>query len=124
MPLVFGIGDQARVNALRHNLFLDGDWKAGIRAAFSAVRVAVFDCRALTPNLAWEIAVGLERLGAKRSFFLVDEAVSRKKLLGVLEGYGLSQDAIDQIGSPQLFSPSKLYLLADRVREVCKQPTI
>jgi len=120
MPLVFGIGDQGRVNVLRHNVFLDGDWKVGIRSAFSAVRVAVFDCRALTPNLAWEIEVGLERLGGERSFFLVDEAVSQQKLVGMLKGYGVSQQALEQIAPAQLFRPSGLQLLADRVRKVCE----
>jgi signal peptidase II len=76
MPFVFGIGDMGRVNAFRHNIFLTENWREDLRRQFSAVRYAVFDCRELTSNVAWELGTALEILTPPRVFFLVQNGVA------------------------------------------------
>ncbi|HEY6272426.1 MAG TPA: signal peptidase II [Terriglobales bacterium] len=71
MPFALGIGDMGRVNAFRHNLFISDRWKEDLERAFPHVRFAIFDCRAITPNVAWELDLAMKTLARRNVFFLV-----------------------------------------------------
>jgi lipoprotein signal peptidase len=71
MPFVFGIGDMGRVNAFRYNVFLTDDWQADLKSLFTRVRYAIFDCRTVTPNVAWEMSLARGMFPPERVFFLV-----------------------------------------------------
>lgn len=72
MPFVFGIGDMGRVNAFRYNVFLTEEWQADLKCLFATVQYAIFDCRTLSPNVAWEINLAREMFPADRVFFLAN----------------------------------------------------
>jgi lipoprotein signal peptidase len=88
MPFVFGIGDMGRANAFRYNVFLTEDWKADLKRLFLTVRFAIFDCRAITPNVAWEMSLAREMLPPERVFFLAtsDAAALRKEVAAFSRG--------------------------------------
>lgn len=88
MPFVFGIGDMGRANAFRYNVFLTEDWKADLKRLFSTVRYAIFDCQAITPNVAWEMRLAREMLPPERVFFIAtsDAAALRKQVAALPRG--------------------------------------
>jgi lipoprotein signal peptidase len=108
MPFVLGIGDMGRVNAFRHNVFLTERWKEDLESAFPKVRVAIFDCRTITPNVAWELDFALKTLARRNVFFLVGNDVVA--LQRELKLYGPTA-----LEATQCFSVADLRKLAEAV---------
>jgi len=118
-PFMFALGDLSRVNATRHNLFLEGDWRVGIKAGFSCVRAAVFDCRMVTQSLAWEIATGVGMLSPKRMFFITTPGVSPLELQRSLTPTEGPASPLDAVPLDNFVPVSSIPLLAERIRQVC-----
>ena len=87
MPFVFGT---VTWDALMHSatMSLTEDWKADLKRLFSTVRYAIFDCRAITPNVAWELILAREMLPPERVFFLAtsDATALRKEVAACSRG--------------------------------------
>lgn len=118
-PFIFALGDFSRINVTRHNLFLEGDWKAGIRTAFSGVHAAVFDCRMLSLNLAWEITAGIRILGPKRMFFIITANASLLEIQQLLTSAGLSAGILDAVPQDNFVSTSNIPLLVTKIHNAC-----
>jgi hypothetical protein len=106
MPFVLGIGDMGRVNAFRHNVFITDRWKEDLQRAFSKVRFAIFDCRLITANVAWELDFALKTLVRQNVFFLTGNDVLA--LQKELKSYG-------PVEVSQCFSVANLGKLAEAV---------
>jgi len=114
-PFMFALGDQGSINATRHNTFLEGDWKQGIRGALSHSRLAVFDCRTLSENLLWEIRTGLGILGPGRVFFIFPDEGSAAGLQASLAASGLAGAALNNVPVESFVPESDTGALAERI---------
>jgi lipoprotein signal peptidase len=108
MPFVLGIGDMGRVNAFRHNIFITDRWKEDLERAVPKVRFAIFDCRTITPNVAWELDFALKTLARRNVFFLVGNDLTA--LHKELKSYGSVA-----LEGGQCFSVANLGKLAEAV---------
>lgn len=115
-PFMFAVGDFGRVNATRHNMFLEGNWKEGVKTAFSTAGAAVFDCRTLTDNLLWEIGTGLEIHGPERSFFIIPDEASPTQFQSSLAASGICKGNLQYVPAANYVHDPGTTALTDRLR--------
>lgn len=115
-PFMFALGDFGRVNATRHNMFLEGNWKEGVKIAFSSAGAAVFHCRTLTENLLWEIGTGLQILGPERTLFIIPDEACPTHFQASLAASGIREGDLGSIPGANYAHESGMIALADRLR--------
>lgn len=115
-PFMFSVGELSRVNALRNNIFLTGDWQAGINQLFSLMRIAVFDCSEVTENLAWEFERAVEVFGSDQVFLVYPVNSSPDAVEQLLAENGVRSGVLDVFPRSQYFAQNEVPTLADKVR--------
>ncbi|MFQ5629555.1 MAG: hypothetical protein ACE5I1_12400 [bacterium] len=110
---VFVLGDLSRVNIFGHNTYLEHDWKEGIKAIFSAVGAAIFDCTAVSENLVWEISYSLDNLAHKNLYFIIPNGMTAADLRKKIMSFD-RENLFQNRELPQnVFNFSDLHLLAE-----------